>query len=330
MTKENLGLRAFITKFQATFPGLDGLRRTSALISLSEAIFEHYQPSTPTIVKLCIHFIVDKTNLTDDSCNGLDSTVSVLSTVTDFIENSYQVPNNLLRAFEKNEVRGDKYKPRPSLGGSYETQPGYQRLMVDRGVFESLDTALAYTQHWEKLWQLLKTSRCAGLEFVPDIDLALRRRVVNGVKTHPLRQQFTITGLESARLWLARYKRADEAGRAFQAQVGFDCGLIFDDVGQVSIAIDCLHPALHDIFGLVMVQRSVSTILVPRVIPELKLYERTRKLPDCTFDEWIDLYTTTEKIYDNQLSKKQYSLPKPLRIVSNLETKSKEPTDTDQ
>ena len=153
MTKENLNLRAFITKFQATFPGLDGLRRTSALISPSEAIFEHYQPSTPTIVKLCIHFIVDKTNLTDDSCNGLDSTV------TDFIENYYQVPDNLLRVFEKNEVRGDKYKPRPSLGGSYETQPGHQRLMADRSVFEPLDTALAYTQHWERLWQLLKIQR---------------------------------------------------------------------------------------------------------------------------------------------------------------------------
>ena len=244
--------------------------------------------------------------MTDDSCNGLDSTV------TDSIENYYQVPNHLLRTFENNEVRGDKYRPRPSLGGSYKTQPGYQRLMADRSVFESLDTALAYTQHWEKLWQLLKIALCAGLEFVPDIDLALRRRVVNGVKTHPLRQQFTITGLESARLWLARYKRADEAGRAFQAQVGFDCGLIFDDVGHISIAMDYLHPALHDIFGLVMMQRSMSTILVPRVIPELKLYERTRKLPDCTFDVWVDLYTITEKIYDNQLSKKQYPITKPL------------------
>ena len=330
MTKENPDLRAFISKFQSTFPGLDGLRRTSALISLSEAIFEHYQPSTPTIVKLCIHFVIEKTDLTDDTCNGLDSTVSVLSTVTDFIENYYQVPDNLLRAFENNEVRGDKYKPRPSLGGSYESQPGYLRLTADRSVFESLDTALVYTRHWEKLWQLLKVSLCAGLEFVPDIDLAVRRRVVNGVKTHPLKQQFTATGLEPARLWLARYKRADEAGRAFQAQVGFDCGLIFDDVGHISIAMDCLHPALHDIFGLVMMQRNMSTILVPRVIPELKLYERTRKLPECTFDEWVDLYTTAERIYDNQLSKKQFPLTKPLSIVSNLETKSKEPTDTDQ
>ena len=81
MTKENPDLRAFISKFQSTFPGLDSLRRTSALISLSEAIFEHYQPSTPTIVKLCIHFVIEKTDLTDDTCNGLDSTVSVLSIV---------------------------------------------------------------------------------------------------------------------------------------------------------------------------------------------------------------------------------------------------------
>ena len=183
-------------------------------------------------------------DLLSAKCGGLDSTVSVLSTVTDFIENYYQVPDNLLRAFENNEVRGDKYKPRPSLGGSYESQPGYLRLTADRSVFESLDTALVYTRHWEKLWQLLKVSLCAGLEFVPDMDLAVRRRVVNGVKTHPLKQQFTATGLEPARLWLARYKRADEAGRAFQAQVGFDCGLIFDDVGHISIAMDCLHPAL--------------------------------------------------------------------------------------
>ena len=42
------------------------------------------------------------------------------------------------------------------------------------------------------------------------------------------------------------------------------------------------------------------------------------------------LYTTTERIHDNQLSKKQFPLTKPLSIVSNLETKSKEPTDTDQ
>ena len=110
MTKENPDLRAFISKFQSTFPGLDGLRRTPALISLSEAIFEHYQPSTPTIVKLCIHFVVEKTDLTYNTCNGL-------STVTDFIENYYQVLDNLLRAFEKNKVRGEKYKPRPSLGG---------------------------------------------------------------------------------------------------------------------------------------------------------------------------------------------------------------------
>ena len=142
MTKENPDLRAFISRFQSTFPGLDGLRRTSALISLFEAIFEHYQPSTPTIVKLCIHFVIEKTNLTDDTCNGLDSTVSVLSIVTDFIENYYQVPDNLLRAFENNEVRGEKYKPRPSLGGLYEAQPGYLRLTADRSVFESLDTAL--------------------------------------------------------------------------------------------------------------------------------------------------------------------------------------------
>ena len=74
----------------------------------------------------------------------------------------------------------------------------------------------------------------------------------------------------------------------------------------------------------------MSTILVPRVIPELKLYERTRKLPECTFDEWVDLYTTAERIYDNQRSKKQFPITKPLSIVSNLETKSKEPTDTDQ
>ena len=99
---------------------------------------------------------VEKTDLTGDTCNGLDSTVSVLSTVSDFIDDYYQVPDNLFRAFERDEVRGEKHKQRPSLGGSYEAQPGYQRLTADRSVFESLDTALIYTRHWEKLWQLLK------------------------------------------------------------------------------------------------------------------------------------------------------------------------------
>jgi hypothetical protein len=108
---------------------------------------------------------------------------------------------------------------------------------------------------------MLKTCLCAGVQFVPDVDLAIRRRIINGLKTHPLRQQFTVSGPEPARLWLGRYHKADEAGLVFERQAGFNCGLTLDDVGHISVGMDAIHECLLDLFSLVLMQANIGTVL---------------------------------------------------------------------
>ena len=159
---------------------------------------------------------------------------------------------------------------------------------------------------------MLKTCLCAGVQFVLDVDLAVRRRIIHGLKTHPLRQQFTVSGPEPARLWLSRYHKADEAGLVFERQVGFNFGLTLDDVGHISIGMDAIHECLLDLFSLVLMQSNIGTVKVPRILPELKIFEPSRWLPDCTWPQFITVFTKTEHLYDNPV--RQLCTPTETRI----------------
>ena len=318
MLKENAELNSYISTFKAKINHLTGIHRMSALVALTETIFTHYQPSSPTIIKLSIHFLTNTEGLSDDAFNGLDSTASILSLTTDFITNYYQVEDHNLRKFDAEEIIAGKLISRPSLHGSFNTQPGYLRLCADRTVFTNADEITKYFDTWSNLWRMLKTCLCAGVQFVPDVDLAIRRRIINGSKTHPLRQQFTVHGPEPARLWLGRYHKADEAGLVFQNQAGFDCGLSFDDVGHISIGMDAIHDCLLDLFGLILMQQNIGTVKVPRVLPELRIFEPNRRLPDCTWPQFITVFTQAEHLFENSLTKKTWPVTRPLAIKSNL------------
>ena len=318
MLKENSELKSYISTFKAKINHLTGIHRMSALVALTETIFTHYQPSSPTIIKLSIHFLTNTEGLSDDAFNGLDSTASILSLTTDFITNYYQVEDHNLRKFDAEEIIAGKLISRPSLNGSFNTQPGYLRLCADRTVFTNAEEITKYFDTWSNLWRMLKTCLCAGVQFVPDVDLAIRRRIINGSKTHPLRQQFTIHGPEPARLWLGRYHKADEAGLVFQNQAGFDCGLSFDDVGHISIGMDAIHDCLLDLFGLILMQQNIGTVKVPRVLPELRIFEPNRRLPDCTWPQFITVFTQAEHLFENSLTKKTWPVTRPLAIKSNL------------
>ena len=318
MLKENQDLKSYVSAFQSKISSLTGIHRMSALVALTETIFTAYQPSSPTIIKLSIHFLTNTAGLSDDAFNGLDPTASILSLITDFITNYYQVQNHQLAQFERDEIIAGKLISRPSLDGSFSTQPGYLRLCADRTVFTNAEEITEYFDTWSTLWRMLKTCLCAGVQFVPDVDLAIRRRIINGLKTHPLRQQFTVSGPEPARLWLGRYHKADEAGLVFEKQAGFNCGLTLDDVGHISIGMDAIHECLLDLFSLVLMQANIGTVKVPRVLPELKIFEPNRRLPDCTWPQFITVFTKTEQLYDNSLNKKTWPLTRPLAITSNL------------
>ena len=318
MLKENHDLKTYVSAFQGKISSLTGIHRMSALVALTETIFTAYQPSSPTIIKLSIHFLTNTAGLSDDAFNGLDPTASILSLTTDFITNYYQVQNHQLAKFDRDEIIAGQLISRPSLDGSFNTQPGYLRLCADRGVFTNADKITEYFDTWSTLWRMLKTCLCAGVQFVPDVDLAIRRRIINGLKTHPLRQQFTVSGPEPARLWLGRYHKADEAGLVFERQAGFNCGLTLDDVGHISVGMDAIHECLLDLFSLVLMQADIGTVNVPRVLPELKIFEPNRRLPDCTWPQFITVFTKTEQLYDNSLNKKTWPLTRPLAITSNL------------
>jgi hypothetical protein len=103
----------------------------SALVALTETIFTAYQPSSPTIIKLSIHFLTNTVGLSDDAFNGLVPTASILSLTTDFITNYYQVQNHQLAQFDRDEIIAGQLISRPSLDGSFNTQPGYLRLCDD-------------------------------------------------------------------------------------------------------------------------------------------------------------------------------------------------------
>ena len=278
MLKENASLRAAVKAIQASIHDQVGPERQATLVKLVEEIFRAYSPSVPTIIKLAIHFLTSDRELTEDSFNGLDSKSTILSLTTDLIERYYQVEDHDLQQFEHSEIgNGDRFE-RPSLGGLYENQPGYLRLRPLREHFTIEENACRYDALWTSLWNMLKQVLCEGSPFIPDVDLALRRRFIHGLKNHPLRQQVTKHGLEPGRLWLNRYRLADDAGIAFEQMAGFTCGMRLDDVAHISIGMDAIHHCLKPIMDLVMRQLGISTLHVPRIMPELKLHEPERRL----------------------------------------------------
>ena len=111
---------------------------------------------------------------------------------------------------------------------------------------------------------MLKSVLCSHSKVTPDIDLARRRRIVNGDHNHPLQQQFTASGLEPDRVWLDRYRQADSAALDFERRVGFKCELDFDDMGHIGVATDALHECLHSLFDDELVKRGAETIKVTR------------------------------------------------------------------
>ena len=126
---------------------------------------------------------------------GLDDGSSKVCLTTTFAESYYQVLNDDLTALQIDECAEGKFEERSTLCGDYESAPGYQRLKAERHVFTSEDTAAAYDEIWLQLWTILKSVLCSHSEVPPDIDLARRRRIINGNQTHPLRQQFTASCL---------------------------------------------------------------------------------------------------------------------------------------
>ena len=90
MLKENHDLKTHVSAFQSKISPLTGIHRMSALVALTETIFIAYQPLSPPIIKLSIHFLTKTAGLSDDAFNGLDPTASILSLITDFITNYYR------------------------------------------------------------------------------------------------------------------------------------------------------------------------------------------------------------------------------------------------
>ena len=131
MLKENSELKSYISAFQAKISHLTGIHRMSALV-LTEIIFTHYLnlPSSPTMIKLSIHFLTNTAGLPDYAFNGLDLTASTLSLTTDFITNYYQVKDHNLWKFDTDEIIVGQLISRPSLNGSFDTQPGCLRLCI--------------------------------------------------------------------------------------------------------------------------------------------------------------------------------------------------------
>ena len=169
-----------------------------------------------------MYFLTNTERITDNMLIGLDDGSSKVGLTTTFIENYYQVCDDELFAFQLDECTEEKFHDRPTLCGDYESAPGYQRLSAERQVFTSEDTAAAYDEIWKQLWTMLKSVLCSHSETTPDIDLARRKRIINGDQTHPLRQQFTASGLEPDRVWLDRYRRADSAASTLRGELVSD------------------------------------------------------------------------------------------------------------
>ena len=118
--------------------------------------------------------------------------------------------------------------------------------------------------------------------------------------------------------WLSRYHKADQAGIVFEQQVGFNCGLTLDDMGHISVGMDAMHECLLELLDLVLMKDHITTVIVPRVLPAYKLFEPKRRLPLCTWNQFITVYSKAEALFENSLNNKAWPLMRSLAITSNL------------
>ena len=327
MLKDKPRFRRDMEACQASIATADGPELEELLIVLTEIINEYFSPSAPTLIKLSIYFLTNTERITDNMLIGLDDGSSKVGLTTTFIENYYQVYDDDLSNFQLDECAEGKFEERSTLGGDYESAPGYQRLCAQRQVFTSENTAAAYDETWLQLWTMLKSVLCSHSEITPDIDLARRRRIINGNQTHPLRQQFTASGLEPDRVWLDRYRRADSAALDFERRVGFKCELDLDDMGHIGVATDALHECLHDLFDAELVKLGADTIKVPRT-NYAGVLNKDRLLPKISWQAWKTAYCAAYKAYKAQINKKTYPCTKSSPIVSRMAERST-PSDDD-
>ena len=320
MLKDKPTFKDEVKKIQDKLLEAEGPELEELLVTLTESIVEHYNPSVPTTIKMAVYLITTAEEISDESLIGLDNGASKVGLITSFIESYYQVDDDDLQTFFEQECNQGTLAERGSIAGSFDQLPGYTRLRADRQVFTREDTASEYDETWIDFWRMLKSILCFESDNAPDIDLAQRQRIINGNPSHPLRQQFTTTGLEPARLWLGRLKRADDAGRDFQRRIGFDCGLTLDDMGQISVATDAMHDALKHTFDLELMRRGAEIITVPR-INHAGIAEPDRQLPKITWQTWKEAFIAAYKLYKAQLNKQSYPPTNSKPIVSKLKAK---------
>ena len=188
-------------------------------------------------------------------------------------------------------------------------------------IFTDESTADEYDDTWEEFWAMLKSVLCTKSEITPDIDLAQRRRIINGDPNHPLRQQFTVSGLEPDRIWLDRYRRADYAALDFEKRVGFRCGLDLDDMGHIDVATDAMHECLKKLFDDELTKLGAETITVPRT-NHAGILQKHRLLPKISWQDWKTAYCAAYRSYKSQLNKKSYPCTKATPIVSRMAERS--------
>ena len=317
MFKDKPTFKREVEDLQTRILSAEGPLLEEALITLTERIVEHFKPSVPTTVKLAVYLVTNADEITDESLIGLDSGATKVGLVTSFIENYYQVEDDGLDEFGAEECVKGKTVERPGLDGSFADLPGYLRLRAERPVFTTEATAAAYDNTWAEFWRMLKSVLCFDSKFTPDIDLAQRQRIINGKPDHPLRQQFTESGLEPARIWLGRLRRADDAGMDFERRAGFDCGLTLDDMGQISVGTDAIHEAMKPAFDLVLMRMGAETVTVPRV-NHAGTMEADRQLPKLTWPAWKEAFAEAYKLYKAQLNKPSFPITTSTPITSKL------------
>ena len=149
---------------QASIATADGPELEELLIVLTEIINEYFSPSAPTLIKLSIYFLTNTERITDNMLIGLDDGSSKVGLTTTFIENYYQVYDDDLSNFQLNECAEGKFEERSTLGGDYESTPGYKRLCAQRQVFTSENIAAAYDESWLQHWTMLKSVLCSHSE----------------------------------------------------------------------------------------------------------------------------------------------------------------------
>ena len=299
----------------------DGPELEELLIVLTELIYEHFAPSVPTLVKLSVYFLTNTERITDNMMIGLDDGSNKVGLTTTLIENYYQVRDYDLYAFQQDECNEGRFVTRPTLGGNYEDSPGYNRLCAERIIFTNEDTAAAYDDTWNQFWVMLKSVLCSHSETTPDIDLAKRRRIINGDPNHPLRQQYTASGLEPDRIWLDRYRRADSAAIDFEKRMGFRCGLDLDDMGHIDVATDAMHECLLDLFDDELVKLGAENIKVPRT-NYAGVLQKDRLLPKISWQAWKTAYSAAYKSFKALINKKSYPYTKATPIVSRMTDRS--------